>query len=228
MQSGIENFKVSWISKASAAQRAGRAGRTGPGHCYRLYSSAFFENHLDAFTEPEILRTPIDGLVLQMKSMHIEAVVNFPFPTPPDRYALSKAEKILLHLGALAPATNVKSLSLPQEPKQRLASITQVTDLGRSMSLFPVSPRFSKMLVTGQQHGCLPYVVALVASMAVGDPFIREGSLNEEITTEEAEYLNNRESELDHNPQEPHSEVNRLRRKSYFQSQDVSQDIRYP
>ncbi|KAG8891662.1 putative ATP-dependent RNA helicase DHR1, partial [Tulasnella sp. 408] len=100
-QTGIESFRVGWISKASAAQRSGRAGRTGPGHCYRLYSSAFYENHFDKFDEPEILRMPIEGVVLQMKAMHIDAVVNFPFPTPPDRQALQKAEQVLIHLSAL-------------------------------------------------------------------------------------------------------------------------------
>ena len=55
------------VSRASADQRAGRAGRTGPGHCYRLYSSAVYENEFPDFTEPEILRLPADGLVLQMK-----------------------------------------------------------------------------------------------------------------------------------------------------------------
>ena len=99
---GIQAFQVSWISKASAAQRAGRAGRTGPGHCYRLYSSALFENYFDEFSQPEILRMPIDGVVLQMKSMHIDAVVNFPFPTPPDRQSLRKAETVLSRLGALS------------------------------------------------------------------------------------------------------------------------------
>ncbi|KAG8709191.1 putative ATP-dependent RNA helicase DHR1, partial [Ceratobasidium sp. 395] len=100
--SGLQSFDVSWISKASAAQRAGRAGRTGPGHCYRLYSSALYETHFPAHALPEIERMPVEGVVLQMKSMGIDAVVNFPFPTPPDREALRKAEVVLTHLGALA------------------------------------------------------------------------------------------------------------------------------
>ena len=130
---------MSWISKASAAQRAGRAGRTGPGHCYRLYSSALFETYFDQFSQPEILRMPIEGVVLQMKSMHIDAVVNFPFPTPPDRESLQKAEKVLTHLGALAPAKGGSTLG------------GSITDIGRTMSLFPLSPRFSRMLVSGRQ-----------------------------------------------------------------------------
>ena len=155
---------MSWISKASAAQRTGRAGRTGPGHCYRLYSSPLFENYFPAFAEPEIFRAPIDGVVLQMKGMHIDAVINFPFPTPPDRRALKKAEVTLTQLGALLPSqqSNFKG---------------SITDLGRTMALFPLSPRFSRMLIIGNQHGCLPYVVAIVAGLSVGDPFLREDGL---------------------------------------------------
>ncbi|KAF8908975.1 P-loop containing nucleoside triphosphate hydrolase protein [Gymnopilus junonius] len=169
MTNGIQSFQVSWISKASASQRAGRAGRTGPGHCYRLYSSALFENHFEKFATPEIRRTPIDGVVLQMKSMHIDAVINFPFPTPPDKTSLQKAEKTLLYLGAL----KLSSSHVLNE------NGTQITDLGRAMTLFPVSPRFSRMLVSGQQHGCLPYVICIISALSVGDPFIYEDALAE-------------------------------------------------
>ena len=72
--SGIAKYEVGWISKASAAQRAGRAGRTGPGHCYRLYSSAIFNDTFTEFTQPEISRAPIEGLVLLLKCMGIMKV----------------------------------------------------------------------------------------------------------------------------------------------------------
>ena len=81
---GVSTFQVMWASKAQANQRAGRAGRQGPGHCYRLYSSAVFENSFDSFSLPEISSRPLDDLVLQMKSMYLDNVVNFPFPTPPE------------------------------------------------------------------------------------------------------------------------------------------------
>ncbi|PWN46057.1 P-loop containing nucleoside triphosphate hydrolase protein [Ceraceosorus guamensis] len=167
---GVQSFDVRWISKASAAQRAGRAGRTGPGHCYRLYSSAVFEDTFSPFSLPEILRTPVEGLVLQMHAMHIETIANFPFPTPPNRRALSRAERILLRLGALE---MVKAAGPGPLQKPR------INDLGRAMSLFPLTPRFAKLLVQGQQHGCLPYIVALVAALSVGDPFLREQALND-------------------------------------------------
>ncbi|KAJ5566845.1 hypothetical protein N7535_006151 [Penicillium sp. DV-2018c] len=156
---GVQSFQVGWISKASANQRAGRAGRTGPGHCYRLYSSAVYESEFAEYTEPEILRTPIEGVVLQMKSMGLHNVINFPFPTPPSRQGLAKAEKLLKNLGALT-------------------ADGQVTPIGRRLSTYPLSPRFSKMLHIGHQHGCMPYVIALVAALAVGDLFIPENQLD--------------------------------------------------
>lgn len=80
---GVNSFVVTWTSKASADQRAGRAGRLGPGHCYRLYSSAVFNNEFPKFNEPEIRQKPVDDLFLQLKCMNIHKVVNFPFPTAP-------------------------------------------------------------------------------------------------------------------------------------------------
>ena len=73
---GMETYEVQWISKASAAQRAGRAGRTGPGHCYRLYSSAVFNNILPNFSLAEISKVPVHGVVLLLKSMHIGKVLS--------------------------------------------------------------------------------------------------------------------------------------------------------
>jgi len=209
VKNGIQAFVVNWISKASAAQRAGRAGRTGPGHCYRLYSSALFEHHFDSFSRPEIQRMPIEGVVLQMKNMHIDAVVNFPFPTPPDRSALHQAEKILTHLGALG------------SPGMGESSLVggQITALGKTMALFPLSPRFSRMLVNGQQHGCLPYVISIVAALSVGDPFLHEERLLAEteadqgVVDEELAHLKSQAAKV--------KETQRLRRKAFFESQNV-------
>lgn len=198
ISSGIQAFQVNWISKASAAQRAGRAGRTGPGHCYRLYSSALFEHHFDAFSQPELLRMPIDGVVLQMKSMHIDTVVNFPFPTPPDRTSLHKAETTLTHLGALSGG--------------------HITELGKMMSLFPLSPRFSRMLVGGQQHKCLPYVIAIVSALSVGDPFIHDETLRSDGAEVEDEDEFSTHLTSDKLRQK---ELLRATRKTYFASQHV-------
>ncbi|KAF2137313.1 uncharacterized protein K452DRAFT_278730 [Aplosporella prunicola CBS 121167] len=155
---GVQSFEVGWISKASAEQRAGRAGRTGPGHCYRLYSSAVYERDFLQYAEPEILRTPIEGLVLQLKGMGIHKVVNYPFPTPPNRQNLAKAEKLLQYLGAID-------------------DDGKITPQGRQLSVYPLSPRFSRMLVIGQNHNLTAYVIALVSALAVPEVFIPENQL---------------------------------------------------
>lgn len=154
---GISSFDVDWCSKASANQRAGRAGRTGPGHCYRLYSSAVFNDTFPLYTTPEIQRKPVDDLVLQMKAMSIHKVVNFPFPSPPDLVQLKIAERRLRLLGALSAL----------KPGTEDDFSGRLTPLGQAISLFPVSPRFGKMLALSEQHDLLALTVCLVAALSV-------------------------------------------------------------
>ncbi|XP_005403058.1 PREDICTED: probable ATP-dependent RNA helicase DHX37 [Chinchilla lanigera] len=177
---GVSSFRVTWVSQASADQRAGRAGRTEPGHCYRLYSSAVFGD-FEQFPAPEITRKPVEDLILQMKALNIEKVVNFPFPTPPSVEALVAAEELLIALGALqAPP---KTERLKQLQRSRLSC--PITALGRTMAAFPVAPRCAKMLALGRQHGCLPYAIAVVAAMTVRELFEeldRPAASEEELT----------------------------------------------
>ncbi|KAI4940981.1 hypothetical protein J4E91_011066 [Alternaria rosae] len=154
---GVQSFEVSWISKASANQRSGRAGRTGPGHCYRLYSSAVFERDFDEYAAPEISRTPLEGVVLQLKSMGAP-VVNFPFPTSPDRESLQKAENLLSYLGAL-------SLD------------GKVTKLGHELSLYPLNPRFARMVAMGVAQNLAAETIALVAALSVPELIVPENNL---------------------------------------------------
>lgn len=154
-ETGVQSFEIGWVSKASADQRSGRAGRTGPGHCYRLYSSAVFERDFEQFSRPEILRMPVESVILQMKSMAIQNVLNFPFPTPPERNSIHKAINLLQRLGALN-------------------STERITEDGRMMSLFPLSPRFSKLLLISEERSCLPYAITIVSALSVGDPFLNE------------------------------------------------------
>ncbi|XP_068099941.1 probable ATP-dependent RNA helicase DHX37 [Hyperolius riggenbachi] len=163
---GVSSFRVDWTSQASANQRAGRAGRTEPGHCYRLYSSAVFSD-FEKFSQPEITRRPVEDLVLQMKDLNIEKVVNFPFPTPPSADALIAAEELLISLGALQEPPKIGRLKDLQ--KAKLSS--PITALGRTMASFPVSPRYAKMLALGKQYDCLPYVITIVAAMTVRELF---------------------------------------------------------
>ncbi|XP_076890403.1 ATP-dependent RNA helicase DEAH13-like [Bidens hawaiensis] len=161
---GMETYEVQWISKGSAAQRAGRAGRTGPGHCYRLYSSAVFNNIFEEFSTAEILKTPVDGVVLLMKSMGIKEVLKFPFPTPPEAKALHEAELCLKSLEALDYDGNL-------------------TPLGKSMSHYPMSPRHSRMVITviqllntgngpARRNLILAYAVASAAALSLSNAFI--------------------------------------------------------
>ncbi|KAM9475673.1 putative ATP-dependent RNA helicase DHX37 [Clarias gariepinus] len=163
---GVSSFKVTWTSQASANQRAGRAGRTEAGHCYRLYSSAVFSD-FSQFSEAEITRRPVDDLVLQMKDLNIEKVVNFPFPTPPSSEALVSAEQLLISLGALEePPRTGRMVDM-----ERARLSCPITPLGRAMAAFPVAPRYAKMLALGRQQGCMPYIITIVAAMTVREIF---------------------------------------------------------
>ncbi|XP_019604363.2 putative ATP-dependent RNA helicase DHX37 isoform X2 [Rhinolophus sinicus] len=178
---GVSSFRISWVSQASADQRAGRAGRTEPGHCYRLYSSAVFSD-FEHFPPPEITRRPVEDLILQMKALNIEKVINFPFPTPPSVEALIAAEELLISLGALQEPQ--KTERMKQLQRSRLSC--PITALGRTMATFPVAPRYAKMLALSRQHGCLPYAITIVAAMTVRELFVeldRPASSDEELAT---------------------------------------------
>ncbi|XP_020499535.2 probable ATP-dependent RNA helicase DHX37 [Labrus bergylta] len=163
---GVSSFKVSWTSQASANQRAGRAGRTEPGHCYRLYSSAVFGD-FSLFSEAEITRRPVEDLVLQMKDLNIDKVINFPFPTSPSAESLAAAEQLLVSLGALKEPPHTGRV----KEMERARLSCPITPLGRAMASFPVAPRYAKMLALGKQQDCLPYVIAVVAAMTVRELF---------------------------------------------------------
>jgi HrpA-like RNA helicase len=170
---GTSQYVVQWISKASAAQRSGRSGRVGPGHAYRLYSSAAFDTQFDQFAPPEILRNPIDSTILSMKAMGIPELLRFPFPTPPESQALKLAYHSLELLGALQPATSKTGGKQGEK---------EVTELGRLLSSFPVAPRFGKMLVLACQAPSispplstttlLSYAIRIVAVLSVEQMFI--------------------------------------------------------
>nr|XP_022903112.1 probable ATP-dependent RNA helicase kurz [Onthophagus taurus] len=155
---GTSRFLVTWTSKASANQRAGRAGRTSPGHCYRLYSSAVFNDVFKDFERPEIQEKPADDLYLYMKCMGIDKIINFPFPTAPDLMQLKSAERTLEILG--------------------LIDNKRITELGKVVSKYPVLPRFGKMLALSNQFDLLPYTILLISALSVQELF-----KNDSITT---------------------------------------------
>lgn len=131
----------------------------GPGHCYRLYSSAVFSQRLERFTSPEILTLPLEDVVLQMRAMGIARVDRFPFPTAPEPKALEAAMALLSAVGA----TDRQG---------------ELTPLGRAMASFPVGVRSAKMLLLGKQTGRMDLVVALVATLSERDPLVLPGPEN--------------------------------------------------
>jgi ATP-dependent RNA helicase DHX37/DHR1 len=157
----VQSFEIDYISKASAAQRAGRAGRTGPGHCWRLYTSAVYERFFPEHALPEILRSPAESVVLQLKSFaYPKPIVEFPFPSAPSMEALQKAERLLKNLGALTPSG-------------------AITDLGKELSVYPLSPRLGKIVSSGNRDvTLLPHLLSLVAALAVAEIFGNEPQLD--------------------------------------------------
>ncbi|CAL5055776.1 unnamed protein product [Urochloa decumbens] len=169
---GMSSYEVQWISKASASQRAGRAGRTGPGHCYRLYSAAAYgkDDLFPEFAEPEIKKIPVEGVVLMLKFMGIHKVVNFPFPTPPNKESLVEAERCLKALEALYSHDDYDG---------------KLTPMGKAMAQYPMSPRHSRLLLTlikilKSQQGfassnfILGYAAAAASALSFTNPFLKQ------------------------------------------------------
>ncbi|KAK7087756.1 probable ATP-dependent RNA helicase DHX37 [Littorina saxatilis] len=166
---GVSTFKVTWTSKASADQRMGRAGRVGRGKCFRLYSSAIFNNNFEEHSAAEMTRRPVDDLVLQMKAMEISKVSNFPFPTPPDSQQIQAAEHLLLSLGAVEAKPGAKVTFVKGKKVEPTYTITA---LGRTMAKFPVAPRYARMLAATEDRELLPYVIIAVAALSVDELFV--------------------------------------------------------
>ena len=158
---GVASYDIMWISKAAADQRAGRAGRTGPGHCYRLYSSSVYSRYLDEFALPEVLTRPLEDVVLAMKSMNVSNVTSFPFPTPPEQNQINAAVRLLANLGCV-------DVSRVEEK----GGDGTITSLGLAVSKLPLGVRYGKMLLVAAQANVLDYAIALVAVMSESTPFV--------------------------------------------------------
>lgn len=157
---GVASYDVMWISKASADQRAGRAGRTGPGHCYRTYSSSVYARQLDAYALPEMLSRPLEDIVLAMKSMNITNIAEFPFPTSPDQSQLNAAVKLLANIGCVD-VSNV----------EKEGGDGTITRLGRAISQLPLGVRYGKMLLIAAQANVLDYGIVMVSVLSESSPF---------------------------------------------------------
>ncbi|NYE19742.1 ATP-dependent RNA helicase HrpA [Microbacterium immunditiarum] len=159
-RSKIQRLPIEAISQASAQQRSGRAGRTAPGIAIRLYAEDDFERRPE-FTEPEILRTSLASVILQMLTLGFGDIASFPFLTPPDSRGVKAAFDLLVELGAVR---------MPR-PSSRdgEASGPRLTDLGRELARLPIDPRFARMLVEARRAGVLRDVLAIVAGMSIQD-----------------------------------------------------------
>lgn len=142
----MESLVAVAISRASANQRAGRAGRTGPGKCFRLYTKWAFYNDLPESTTPEIQRTNLVSVVLLLKSLGINDLINFDFMDPPAPDMLIRSLEQLYALGAL----NDKG---------------ELTKIGRQMAEFPTDPMLAKTVLAADKHGCVEEVLSIIAML---------------------------------------------------------------
>ncbi|RZG72261.1 ATP-dependent RNA helicase HrpA [Acinetobacter sp. WCHAc060025] len=150
-RSRVQRLPIEAVSQAAANQRKGRCGRIAPGVCIRLYSEEDFQSRPE-FTEPEIKRTNLASVILQMQSLGLGAVESFDFIEPPDHRLVNDGRKLLIELGAY------------NEQKDEL------TKIGLQMAKMPIDPRLARMILGGAHFGVLNEVLIIVAALAVQDP----------------------------------------------------------
>jgi len=168
-RSRVQRLEIEPISRASAEQRTGRCGRIGPGVCVRLYAEDDFERR-EAFTPPEILRSNLAGVILQMKALELGGVEDFPFVEKPDPRMVREGYKTLHELGAVDEAN-------------------KLTGLGREMSKLPIDPRIARIVLAGAEHGCLDRALILAGALSVADPRERPHERAEEADAAHARFV---------------------------------------
>ncbi|MFO1196948.1 MAG: ATP-dependent RNA helicase HrpA [Burkholderiaceae bacterium] len=146
----VEQLQIEPVSQAAANQRAGRCGRVSDGVCIRLYSEEDFAGRA-RFTDPEVLRSSLAGVILQMKALRLPDIEDFPFLDPPPRKAIADGYALLHELGA-ADETNA------------------LTDVGRQLARLPVDPHVGRMLLAARDGGCLREMLVIAAALSAQDP----------------------------------------------------------
>ncbi|WP_163162454.1 ATP-dependent RNA helicase HrpA [Arthrobacter sp. Alg241-R88] len=162
----VQRLPIERVSQASANQRSGRCGRVSDGIAIRLYSEEDFESR-PRFTDPEILRTNLAAVILQMTAMGVargpKDVENFPFVEPPETRAINDGVTLLRELGALAAAQ-------PQNGTGGAKSGGGLTAVGQKLAQLPVDPRLGRMIVEAGKRGCVREVMILAAALTIQDP----------------------------------------------------------
>lgn len=157
----VQRLPIEPISQASANQRAGRCGRVAEGVAIRLFSQADYLSR-PRFTEPEILRTSLASVILQMASLGLGAVEDFPFLDAPDRRAVRDGVALLVEIGALA-QDRESADAAPASSQYRL------TGIGRDLARLPIDPRLGRMLLEAERLGCASEVLVIVAALSIQD-----------------------------------------------------------
>ncbi len=154
-RSKVQRLPIESISQASANQRAGRCGRVADGVCYRLYQAEDFEAR-PAFTDPEIVRTNLGSVILQMLHLRIGDIRDFPFIDPPDSRLISDGYKLL-------------------EELQAVNSAGKMTPLGKTLVSLPVDPRLARMILESSNNGSLNELIVIASGLSIQDPRERPG-----------------------------------------------------
>ena len=154
----VQRLPIEAVSQASANQRAGRCGRVAPGVCIRLYEEAGFADRPE-FTEPEILRTNLASVILQLTALGLGDVSAFPFLDPPDPRSVRDGYALLEELGA------IESAGSHQREGQR-----RLTPLGKRLARLPIDPRLGRMVLEAERHGCVRELMIITAVLSIQDP----------------------------------------------------------
>lgn len=169
-RSRVQRLPIEAISQAAANQRKGRCGRVAPGVCIRLYSEEDFSGRPE-FTEPEILRTNLASVILQMANLRLGSVDDFEFIEPPDSRLVTDGHKLLDELGAITVKNDSAPINQSTKPKSKKGlDHLRLTRIGQQMARMPIDPRLARMLVAGSDFDCIREMLIVVAALAVQDP----------------------------------------------------------
>ena len=162
----VQRLPIEPVSRASANQRAGRCGRMADGIAIRLYSQADFEARPE-YTEPEILRTSLASVILQMAALGLGAVEDFPFLDAPDSRQVRSGLQLLTEIGAIEPAGAAPTRS--DDAPDRGRHGPRLTEIGRRLARLPIDPRLGRMLLEAGELGCVGEVMVIVAALSIQD-----------------------------------------------------------